>query len=92
MAMSAAIFLLRFFDGLSKNIGNFEVKKEGKKIKKPYWYFPGISKGFSKGVLPLGYHSIRSLQPNHFCDAMECTNSQINEKAMPCEHAYHDEC
>jgi hypothetical protein len=47
MVMSAAIFLLRFFDGLSKNIGNFEVKKEGKKSK------------ILLVFLLLGYHSIR---------------------------------
>src|SRR5436190_684275 len=92
MAKSAAIFLLKFFNNLSRNIGNFEVKKEGKRIKKSYWYFPGISKGFSKGALPLGYHSIKSSQPNHFCDAIECTNSEISGRVMPCGHAYHDEC
>ena len=85
-------FYCNFFDNLSKNLGKFEVKKEGKRVKKPYWYFSGISKGFSKGALPLGYHSIKSSQPNRFCDAMECTNSQINGRVMPCGHAYHDEC
>jgi hypothetical protein len=92
MAKSAAIFLLRFFDNISKNIGKFTVKKEGKRIKKPYWYFPGIPKGFSKGALPLGYHTIRPPRPDHFCDAVDCANSQINGQVMPCGHAYHDEC
>ena len=65
---SAAIFLLQFFDNLSKNLGKFEIKKEEKQVKKSYWYFPGISKRFFKGVLPLGYHLTKPSQSNHFCD------------------------
>ncbi len=92
MAKSAAIFLLQFFDNISKNLGKYEVKKEGKRVKKSYWYFPGISKGFSKGALPLEYHSTRPPQTNNFCDATECANSQSNGRVMSCGHAYHDEC
>jgi len=36
MAKSAAIFLLQFFDNISKNLGKYEVKKEGKWVKKSY--------------------------------------------------------
>jgi len=48
MAMSAAIFLLQFFDNLSKNIGNFEVKKEGKKSKNLTGIFQAFQKDFPK--------------------------------------------
>ncbi|CAH1768856.1 1507_t:CDS:2, partial [Entrophospora sp. SA101] len=93
MVKSGAIFLLKLFDNFSKNSGKFEVKREGKKIKKPYWYFSGISKGFPGGALPLGHHSNQSPEPNHFCDASECENPfLISGSVKLCGHAYHDDC
>ena len=75
MAKSATIFLLQFFDNLFKNLESFEVKKKGKRIKKSYRYFPGISKEFSKEALSLGYHLSSPPQSNHFCNIMKCINS-----------------
>ncbi|CAH1768594.1 10422_t:CDS:1, partial [Entrophospora sp. SA101] len=93
MVKSGAIFLLKLFDNFSKNSGKFEVKKEGRKIKKPYWYFPGIAKGFPEGALPIGYHLKQPPKPNHFCDANECKNlSMISGSVKLCGHAYHDDC
>lgn len=51
--------------------------------------FSRYSKGFFKGSLPLGYRSIKPLQSNYFCDAIECTNSQVNGRVMLCGYAYH---
>jgi len=41
-----ALFLLDFFDEISKNNGKVEKKMEGKKIKKPYYYISPIKSGF----------------------------------------------
>ena len=66
---------------------------EGKKIKKPYYYFSGIPKGFVAGSLPLGYHSSQHPQSKHFCDAVGCTNPHIiSGRVNSCGHACHDEC
>ena len=93
MVKSGAIFLLKLFDNFSKNSGKFEVKREGKKVKKPYWYFPGITRGFPEGALPLGYHSNQPPESNCFCDANECKNpSVISGSVKLCGHAYHDDC
>jgi hypothetical protein len=93
MVKSGAIFLLKLFDNFSKNSGKFEVKREGKKIKKSYWYFSGISKGFPGGALPLGHHSNQPPKPNCFCDASECENPfLISGSVKLCGHAYHDDC
>ncbi|RGB39828.1 hypothetical protein C1646_754070 [Rhizophagus diaphanus] len=51
------IFLSKFFNNLWNNLGTVEIKSEGKKIKKSYWYFSGIAKGFIKDALPLEYHT-----------------------------------
>jgi hypothetical protein len=84
MIKSGAIFLLRFFDNLSKNIGKFEKKLEGKKIKKSYWYFPGIPKGFAKGALPLGHHSNQHPHLDCFCDAIKCENPYLINGHVKC--------
>ncbi|CAB5387234.1 unnamed protein product [Rhizophagus irregularis] len=86
LVKQTAIFLLKFFNNLWNNLGTVEIRSEGKKIKKPYWYFPGIAKGFIKGALPLGYHT-KQIPCKTGCDYNECKNSQTNIDAVfPCGH------
>jgi hypothetical protein len=68
----SAIFHLDFFNNLWKNPNKAELKKEGKKIKKDFCYFPGIETRFSFGALPLGYHSNHQPIINKICDRPEC--------------------
>src|SRR5690349_10123320 len=65
---------------------------EGRANKKPYYYFSGISKGFSKGILPLGYHSTKPSQADRFCDLLDCYIHNGDGLVLPCGHAYHSEC
>lgn len=92
LVKQTAIFLLKFFNNLWNNLGTVEIRSEGKKIKRPYWYFPGIAKGFIKGALPLGYHT-KQIPCKTGCDYNECKNSQTNIDAVfPCGHGYHINC
>ncbi|GET64460.1 hypothetical protein GLOIN_2v1830060 [Rhizophagus irregularis DAOM 181602=DAOM 197198] len=88
-----AIFHLDFFDNLWKNPGRTELKKEGKKIKKDFYYFPGIKSQFSSKALPLGYHSKKWPSANKLCDRLECTDpSWIDGMVLNCGHGYHETC
>jgi hypothetical protein len=59
---------LDFFGNLWQNPNQTELKKEGKKIKKEWCYFPGINVKFSFGALPLGYHSKQWPIISKLCD------------------------
>ncbi|CAH1771394.1 5135_t:CDS:1, partial [Entrophospora sp. SA101] len=67
-----ALFLLDFFDEISKNYGRIEKKMEGKKIKKPYYYILPIKSGYCAGALPLGYHTKTSPIIEKLCDYDNC--------------------
>ncbi|PKC73888.1 hypothetical protein RhiirA1_530060 [Rhizophagus irregularis] len=69
-------FLLDFFEKLWINKEKWSVKIEGKKIKKEIYFFSPLTKGFSKGALPSGYH----------------TSHPPNQDIFSCGHAYHDQC
>ncbi|POG82161.1 hypothetical protein GLOIN_2v1867591 [Rhizophagus irregularis DAOM 181602=DAOM 197198] len=58
------------------NKEKWSVKIEGKKIKKEIYFFSPLTKGFSKGALPSGYH----------------TSHPPNQDIFSCGHAYHDQC
>ena len=93
MTKQTAIFLLQFFEKLWINCGKAEKKMEGARIKKPYYYFPPLSKRFSFGALPLGYHSSHSPNQNQFCDYENCDFIfNTNGIVLICGHAYHEEC
>ncbi|RHZ81370.1 hypothetical protein Glove_121g14 [Diversispora epigaea] len=93
MAKRTAIFLLQFFEKLWINCGKAERKMEGARIKKPYYYFPPLSKRFSFGAIPLGYHSSHLPNQNQFCDYENCDFIfNTNGIVLICGHAYHEEC
>ncbi|RHZ86530.1 hypothetical protein Glove_50g9 [Diversispora epigaea] len=93
MAKRTAIFLLQFFEKLWINCGKAERKMEGARIKKPYYYFPPLSKRFSFGAIPLGYHSSHLPNQNQFCDYENCDFIfNTNGIVLICRHAYHEEC
>lgn len=52
MTKSAAIFLLQFFDNISRNLEEYEVKKERKRVKKSY----GVFQAFQKDCPKEHYH------------------------------------
>ena len=88
-----ALFLLNFFDEIWKNNGKVEKKMEGKKTKKPYYYFDPIPTSFPLGALPFGYHLPVLPNMKKFCDKKFCKNSTNEEgKVLICSHAYHEEC
>jgi hypothetical protein len=87
-----ALFLLDFFDEISKNDGRVEKKMEGKKIKKPYYYILPIKSGFRAGVLPLGYHTKTSPIIEKLCDYDNCKISSTDFQVLICGHSYHEEC
>ncbi|RIA85956.1 hypothetical protein C1645_830029 [Glomus cerebriforme] len=68
----SAIFHLDFFNSLWKCLNKAELKKEGKRVKKDYCYFPGIEAQFSFGALPLGYHSNHQPTIDKLCDRPKC--------------------
>ena len=94
MSKQSAIFLLDFFGKLWVDKEKWEVKTEGKKIKKQVYYFPPLTKGLSKGALPSGYHTLNPPNQDIFCDWNQCTlnASYTNGKVLICGHAYHDQC
>ncbi len=94
MIKRAALFLLNFFDDIWKHNGKVEKKMEGKRTKKPYYYFAPIPTSFPFGALPLGYHSPTPPDTKKFCDKKFCKNSPTNEdgEVLICGHAYHEEC
>ena len=66
---------------------------EGARIKKPYYYFSPLSKRFSFGAIPLGYHSSHLPNQNQFCDYENCDFIfNTNGIVLICGHAYHEEC
>src|SRR5947208_13284329 len=66
---------------------------EGKRILKPYYYFPHLNSRFSLGALPLGFQSPIPPNQEKFCDRVECTNmSDIDGHVLICGHAYHENC
>ena len=88
-----AIFLLDFFDNLWKNPGQLKIKKEGQKIQKTYFYFPGIETRFSFGALPLGNHSDTPPNSHKLCDRVECQDvSWVDGQVLICGHGYHETC
>ncbi|CAB4425332.1 unnamed protein product [Rhizophagus irregularis] len=88
-----AIFHLDFFNNLWKSPNKAELKKEGKRAKKDYIYFPGIETRFSFGALPLGYHSKHQPAIDKLCDRLECTDlSWDNGQVLTCGHGYHETC
>jgi hypothetical protein len=93
MIKRTALFLLNFFDEIWKNNGKVEKKMEGKRTKKPYYYFDPIPTSFPLGALPLGYHSPVLPNMKKFCDKKFCKNSTNEEgEVLICGHAYHEEC
>ncbi|RHZ49796.1 hypothetical protein Glove_511g6 [Diversispora epigaea] len=93
MTKRIAIFLLQFFEKLWINCGKAEKKIEGARIKKPYYYFPPLSKRFPFGAIPLGYHSFHLPNQNKFCDYENCDFIfNTNGIVLICGHAYHEEC
>ncbi|RHZ84376.1 hypothetical protein Glove_82g91 [Diversispora epigaea] len=93
MTKRTAIFLLQFFEKLWINHGKAEKKMEGARIKKPYYYFPPLSKRFPFGAIPLGYHSSHLPNQNKFCDYENCDFIfNTNGIVLICGHAYHEEC
>lgn len=89
----SAIFHLDFFNNLWKNTNKAELKKEGKRIKKDFCYFPGIEARFSFGALPLGYHSKHQPTIDKLCDRPECMDlSWDNGQVLICGHGYHETC
>ncbi len=70
-----------------------ELRKEGKRVKKDYCYFPGIETRFSFGVLPLGYHSKQRPVINKLCDRTGCMDLSWNDgQVLICGHGYHETC
>uniref|UniRef100_U9ULY4 Uncharacterized protein n=1 Tax=Rhizophagus irregularis (strain DAOM 181602 / DAOM 197198 / MUCL 43194) TaxID=747089 RepID=U9ULY4_RHIID len=53
LVKQTAIFLLKFFNNLWNNLGTVEIRSEGKKIKKPYWYFQELQKDLLKDLAAL---------------------------------------
>ncbi|RHZ82280.1 hypothetical protein Glove_110g21 [Diversispora epigaea] len=93
MTKRTAIFFLQFFEKLWINHGKAEKKMEGARIKKPYYYFPPLSKRFPFGAIPLGYHSSHLPNQNKFCDYENCDFIfNTNGIVLICEYAYHEEC
>jgi len=93
MIKRTALFLLNFFDEIWKNNGKVEKKMEGKRTKKPHYYFTSIPTSFPFGALPLGYHSPVPPNMKKFCDKKFCKNSTNEEgEVLICGHAYHEEC
>ena len=89
----SAIFHLEFFNNLWKCPNKAELKKEGKRVKKNYCYFPGIEVKFSFGALPLGYHSKQRPVTNKLCDRPECMDLSWNDgQILICGHGYHETC
>ncbi len=88
-----AIFHLDFFNILWQNPNKTELRKEGKRVKKDYCYFPGIETRFSFGVLPLGYHSKQRPVINKLCDRTGCMDLSWNDsQVLICGHGYHETC
>ncbi|CAJ0834732.1 1_t:CDS:2, partial [Entrophospora sp. SA101] len=77
LVKKTALFLLDFFDEVWKNNGLVEERMEGKRIKKPYYYFQNLKSGFPIGALPLGFHTPVPPSQENFCDRIECTNRSI---------------
>ncbi|RHZ76961.1 hypothetical protein Glove_187g6 [Diversispora epigaea] len=93
MTKRTAIFFLQFFEKLWINREKAEKKMEGARIKKPYYYFPPLSKRFPFGAIPLGYHSSHLPNQNKFCDYENCDFIfNTNGIVLICGHAYHEEC
>ncbi|CAI2192343.1 17369_t:CDS:2, partial [Funneliformis geosporum] len=70
-----------------------EKKMEGKRTKKPHYYFAHILMSFPFGALPLGYHS--PIPPNMkiFCDKNFCKESTDEEsEVLIYGHTYHEKC
>jgi len=93
MIKRTALFLLNFFDEIWKSNGKVEKKMEGKRNKKPHYYFTPIPTSFPFGALPLGYHSPVPPNMKKFCDKKFCKNPANEEgEVLICGHAYHEEC
>ncbi|UZO22821.1 uncharacterized protein OCT59_015170 [Rhizophagus irregularis] len=94
MIKRTALFLLNFFDEIWKNDGKVEKKMEGKRTKKPYYYFTSIPTSFPFGALPLGYHFPIPPNMKKFCDKKFCKKSTSDSEGevLICGHAYHEEC
>ena len=93
MTKQTAMFFLDFFEKLWIDKKKWSVKTEGKKVKKQTYFFPPLTKGFSKGALPSGYHTSHPPDQDIFCDWDQCTNPLFAEgKVLNCGHAYHEQC
>ncbi|CAG8597706.1 7260_t:CDS:2, partial [Scutellospora calospora] len=89
----SAICLIDFFNNLQQNPDKTELKKEGKKIKKDYYYFSDIQSEFSFKALPLRYHSRYYFKMNSLYDYLECSDLLENKGlVLRCEHGYHNRC
>ncbi|RIB02246.1 hypothetical protein C2G38_2050207 [Gigaspora rosea] len=85
----SALFLLNFFKGVSRNLGE---SKAIPHLNPKKYELPTLKTQTDIAILPMAWNTKHIPQNNKFCDLEDCTDSREVGCILICGHAYHFDC